>query len=123
MSKDEDVTKSNSFFVGSASLFLDKQYRDMMNGRLKLQDFVDLFDDEDDKYYAVMLFEEKFPLVIKRATKDDHVISGMVYKKSKVVYNLFVRDDPDFYVERLCELEYLKEICNFFGFDYEIYQT
>lgn len=121
MSEDRELTKGLSFFSSDPKLLLERA-----SGRsdhyTKAKSFVEHFH-MDDRYYAINLYEERLPLVIAKATRRDHEYSRVVYDESKIVYNLFVKEDPGFFIETLSDLEYLEEFCQYFGFEYEIYQT
>ena len=113
--------KPIAFYVGDKSLFLEKEEKKLMSGKLKLLDFISLFNNPNDRYYAISIFEEKVPLVIKKSNPEEFSFSNFyVYNKDEPLYNLFVRDDREFFVETMASLERLKEICQYFGFEYAI---
>ena len=113
--------KPITFYVGDKSLFLEKEEKKLMSGKIKLLDFISLFSNPEDRYYAITIFEEKIPLVIKKSNPEDFQFFNLyVYNKDEPLYNLFVRDDREFFVETMASLERLKEICHYFGFEYEI---
>lgn len=111
------------FFVGNAEEFLKAELLRNSASARKKASFIGLFD-EDDRYYAINLFEEKPLLVISKADPMQFGIPSFdVYSGAKTVYNLSVRDDREFFVETCSQLDYLKELCTFFGFDYELDET
>ncbi len=113
--------KPIAFYVGDKSLFLEKEEKKLTSGKLKLLDFISLFNNPNDRYYAISVFEEKIPLVIKKSNPEEFNFSNLfVYNKDEPLYNLFVRDDREFFVETMAPLERLKEICQYFGFEYAI---
>lgn len=110
-----------NFYIGDKSLFLDKEEKKLLSGKIKLLDFISLFETANDRYYAIAVFEEKLPLLIKRANpKDFEFFNFFVYNKDEPLYNLIVRDDKDFFVETMASLERLKDVCQYFGFEYAV---
>jgi hypothetical protein len=110
--------KSLDFYTGPDSVKESLYSVDDLN---LLKRFLLLFEHSDDKYYAISLFEEKPKLVISKYGFDFFSLDGsMIYKDSNQVYNLFVKEDPDFFIEILSSLQRLKFICTSFGFDYEL---
>jgi len=113
--------KPINFYVGDTSLFLDKEEKKCLSGKSKLLDFLSMFTEDNDRYYAISVFEERLPLVIKKSDpKEFRFFNFYIYDSNKPLYNLFVRDDREFFIETMAPLERLKEMCQYFGFDYAI---
>ena len=118
-----EAKKPMSFYIGDPRPFLYEQ-RLGKAGNALLFEFLEFFETPEDKYYAANLFEEKNKLVISKATEEDFkfYLFG-VYNPEIAVYNLSVKDDREFFIDSLRELSYLKNICRYFGFEYELDET
>lgn len=115
----EEKRQPMSFFIGCPKLFLEEQ-----SANQRFLTFIDYFDNEDDRYYAANVFDEKCTLVIKKACIEDFefFLFG-IYNPKYPVYNLFVKDDPEFFIDTLAPLEHLIDLCKYFGMDYELDET
>jgi hypothetical protein len=113
------------FWAGNPQLYLDKQLIELSRDDNRLLDFVEMFTDPDDRYLAYSLFEEK-PL-LEIALMDERFFEDFVvphvYDPSTPLYNLYVKSDKSFFIESFAELDYLKELCAYFGFEYVIHGT
>ena len=118
-------SKQLTFWVGNPQLFLNKQLMELTSDDNKLLDFVEMFTDPDDRYLAHILFEEKPTLEI--AVMDEQFFQDFVvptvYDPSTPLYNLYVKNDKSFFIESFAEMDYLKELCRYFGFEYVIHGT
>lgn len=84
------------------------------------KEFTSLFEDED-KYYAAIIFEEKPKLLISKFV--DSSIAPYyvgVYKNPELLYNLSVADNREFFVNSAEKLDVLIDFCKRMGFEYEI---
>ncbi len=116
-------TKELVFWAGNPQLFLYKQLIELAREDNKLLDFVEMFTDPDDRYLAYALFEEKPTLEIALMDEQffqDFVVPA-VYDSSVPLYNLYVKNDKGFFIESFAELDYLKDLCDYFGFEYTIH--
>lgn len=83
-------------------------------------EFTDLFEDED-KYYAAIIFEEKPKLIISKFENSSIApYLSDVYKNPELLYNLTVFDNREFYVNSGESLDVLIDFCKTMGFKYEI---
>lgn len=83
-------------------------------------EFTSLFDD-DDKYYAAIVFEERLELKITKA--DPFILNFLlpkdVYENKFPLYNLTVKENEEFFIASAEKLESLKKLCQQFGFKYD----
>ena len=118
-------SKELSFWAGHPSLYLDKKLMELAKPDNLLLDFIELFDDPSDRYLAYVLFEEK--PVLEIAVVDEQFFQDFVvptvYDPSTPMYNLYVKNDKSFFIESFAEMDYLKELCRYFGFEYVIHGT
>lgn len=98
----EGLAKNHiSFYIGDKSLFLEKEEKKMMNGKIKLLDFISLFNNPEDRYFAISVFEEKLLLSIKKSTAEDfNFFNFYIHDKDFPLYNLSVLNAPDFLLKR-----------------------
>ena len=84
--------KPITFYVGDKSLFLEKEEKKLVSGKIKLLDFISLFSNPEDRYYAITVFEEKIPLVIKNRILRifNFSISTFTIKTNRCIICLFV---------------------------------
>ncbi len=118
-------TKALGFLIGNFDLFLNKQMLELTRPDNRLLDFVEMFNDVNDRYLAHTLFEEKPELEIARVSDDffDEFVVPHIYDLSIPLYNLYVKSDPSFFVESFAELDYLMHLCEYFGFNYSLHGT
>lgn len=113
---EEFEIKPIQFYIGNESDFLNKYQKDP-----KFKEFLDLFDNSDDKYYAAQLFELRPKLKISKASEDHYFgCQFLVYDYLNPRYNLTVFDDKEFFIESVSSIESLKSMCLYFGFDYDV---
>ena len=116
--------KDLAFWTGNPSLFLDKQLAELTSDDNRLLDFVEMFTDPSDRYLAYALFEEKPVLEIAKMDEDFFKFAvPFVYDPEVPLYNLYVKNDKGFFIETYAELDYLKDLCSYFGFEYTIHGT
>lgn len=107
------MTPNLQFFIGADDLTGFQQ-------NLLQHEFVAMFDNVDDKYYATVLFEDKLKLSISKVTPEYFSLFGFSCSKSqKMYYNLSVKDDQEFFIATFGLLDELIAICKYYGFDYE----
>ena len=83
----------------------------------QVEQFVSMFDSEDDQYIASIIVSEKLPLII---CPSDEMLEHYAVDYMEQPYGIVCAEFPGFMIDSRISLDNARELCDVYGFEYSV---